>query len=105
MVLVAALITSDCDRAEQPRPTPPQQPQVVAVPVIQPEPQIKVDRYKIVNPLPGAALNIMLLDSATGDTWVSCVDSKGITMWCVVEKGGEQLGGITDVYRKKKFIP
>jgi len=43
-------------------------------------------RWTIVNGTPGFAKNIMLLDTATGDTWVKCEDSEGVDMWCSVAR-------------------
>jgi hypothetical protein len=40
-----------------------------------------VGRFQIVNGTPALAANIMLLDTVTGDSWVSCNSEKGM-MWC-----------------------
>lgn len=40
-----------------------------------------VGRWQITNPTPDRTVNIMLLDSQTGDTWVTC-RGDGSQMWC-----------------------
>jgi hypothetical protein len=49
-------------------------------------------RWTIVNGTPGFAQNIMLLDTATGDSWVKCQNSEGVSMWCVVARTDYQPG-------------
>ena len=43
-------------------------------------------RYQIVNGTPEMARNIMLLDTATGKTWVYCGDSDKVGAWCPMER-------------------
>jgi len=43
-------------------------------------------RWQIVNGTPEQAGNIMLLDSATGQTWVICTDEQGTRIWCSLER-------------------
>ena len=39
-------------------------------------------RYQIVNGTPEYAANIMLLDTATGDSWINCSSEDIGSMWC-----------------------
>ncbi len=55
-------------------------------------PQPVVGRYQIVNPT-ALARTVMLLDTATGNSWLACVDEKGIS-WCDMARGGVQSGHI-----------
>ena len=43
-------------------------------------------RWTIVNGTPEQARNIMLLDTATGETWVVCESADGSTGWCRLER-------------------
>jgi hypothetical protein len=43
-------------------------------------------RWQIVNPTPERAMYIMLLDTATGATWIACSGEGGTQTWCIVEK-------------------
>jgi hypothetical protein len=49
-------------------------------------------RWQIVNGTPEMSRNIMLLDTQTGDSWIVCSDSKGVTYWCSLSRGFEQVG-------------
>ena len=48
-----------------------------------------VSRWQVVNPTPTFQGNTMLLDSATGQTWITCVGA-GVTGWCDMERGAKQ---------------
>jgi len=50
-------------------------------------------RFEIVNGTPDAARNIMLLDTQTGDSWVVCTGSNGVTGWCKLDRNFTQTGG------------
>jgi hypothetical protein len=39
-------------------------------------------RWTIVNGTPEFAMNIMLLDTATGDVWLKCSQEDGTNVWC-----------------------
>ncbi len=43
-------------------------------------------RYQIVNPTPESRINYMLLDTVTGDTWITCTQktaaSQSMEGWC-----------------------
>lgn len=41
-------------------------------------------RYQIINGTPAMAQNIMLLDTATGQSWITCNNEKGGTGWCLL---------------------
>lgn len=41
-----------------------------------------VGRYTIINGTPDQARNIMLLDTFTGESWISCQDRTDGTGWC-----------------------
>jgi hypothetical protein len=43
-------------------------------------------RWTIVNGTPEMASNIMLLDTFTGDSWISCEDPDGTTEWCRIPR-------------------
>lgn len=45
-----------------------------------------VGRYQIVNGTPEFAANIMLLDTATGDSWVKCSSDEIGNLWCRMPK-------------------
>ena len=49
-------------------------------------------RWQVVNGTPEFARNIMLLDTQTGNSWITCTDSKGVTSWCTIPRGYEQVG-------------
>ncbi len=42
-------------------------------------------RFQIVNATPDQTRNIMLLDTVTGDTWLTCT-SDGATGWCPMSR-------------------
>ena len=42
----------------------------------------KAGRFQIVNGTPGYARNIMLLDTETGASWLTCNGEEGATGWC-----------------------
>ncbi len=48
-------------------------------------PQAFVGRYQIVNGTPDQARNIMLLDTITGETWLSCT-VEGAFGWCKMKQ-------------------
>lgn len=50
-------------------------------------------RFEIVNGTPDAARNIMLLDTQTGDSWIMCSGSNGVTGWCRMDRTYTQTGG------------
>jgi hypothetical protein len=58
--------------------TPPGQQQVVR--------STSAGRWSIVNGTPQYARNIMLLDTATGQTWTKCADKDGAEFWCYVTR-------------------
>lgn len=39
-------------------------------------------RWQIVNPTPNMVRNTMLLDTQTGQAWVTCLDDAGHVAWC-----------------------
>lgn len=39
-------------------------------------------RFMVTNPTPELARNAMLVDTATGDTWLLCGDTDGSSGWC-----------------------
>jgi hypothetical protein len=41
-------------------------------------------RWTIVNGTPELTRNIMLLDTVTGETWVTCSDTTGTRYWCKI---------------------
>ncbi|EPX59094.1 hypothetical protein D187_003471 [Cystobacter fuscus DSM 2262] len=41
----------------------------------------------MVNPTPDMTRNTMLLDTATGDSWVLCIVDGGSKGWCPLPKG------------------
>ena len=43
-------------------------------------------RWQIVNGTPEITRNIMLLDTETGNSWVTCNGPHGETYWCVITK-------------------
>lgn len=43
-------------------------------------------RFQIVNGTPDMVRNIMLLDTVTGDVWVSCSGTDGVRGWCPMPK-------------------
>jgi hypothetical protein len=45
-------------------------------------------RYQIVNGTPAYARNIMLLDTQTGTSWISCNGADGETSWCILPQTG-----------------
>jgi hypothetical protein len=49
-------------------------------------------RRQIVNGTPEVARNIMLLDTQTGDSWITCHDSQAVVGWCMMFRGGVQAG-------------
>lgn len=51
-------------------------------------------RWQIVNGTPEMSRNIMLLDTQTGDSWITCADSKAGTNWCSMSRTYEQVGGV-----------
>ena len=42
----------------------------------------EIGRYQIVNGTPGVSVNITLLDTVTGDSWVKCSSAEVGDMWC-----------------------
>ncbi len=49
-------------------------------------------RWAIVNPTPEFSSNIMLLDTATGETWNICSGKGGVTYWCYVLRTSAPTG-------------
>lgn len=45
-------------------------------------------RYQIVNGTPAYAQNIMLLDTQTGTSWVTCYGGDSETSWCILPQTG-----------------
>jgi hypothetical protein len=43
-------------------------------------------RFHVVNGTPELTKNIMLLDSVTGETWIYCSDTNGVTGWCYMPR-------------------
>lgn len=56
------------------------------VPSAQTAQQSQVGRFQIVNGTPGMSRNIMLLDTSTGDSWITCSGEDSGNVWCVVPK-------------------
>jgi hypothetical protein len=48
---------------------------------------LAIGRWTIVNGTPDMARHIMLLDTATGDSWIVCDSEDGATGWCRLERG------------------
>src|SRR5689334_21579834 len=44
----------------------------------------EVGRYQIINGTPQFAINIMLLDTVTGDSWIKCASPDAGDNWCSV---------------------
>lgn len=60
-------------------------------------------RYVVVNPTPEFSRNIMLLDTATGKTWIACTSSDGDLNWCAMtrsESGTKPPADITGATQK-----
>jgi hypothetical protein len=53
-------------------------------------------RYQVVNGTPEMARNIMLLDSATGETWIACIGEGGASNWCHMVRTRVTTGGIPE---------
>jgi hypothetical protein len=51
-------------------------------------------RWQIVNGTPGLSRNIMLLDTQTGDSWITCEDSAKSTHWCWIPKSYSASSGV-----------
>lgn len=49
-------------------------------------------RYQIVNGTPEMTRNIMLLDTATGNSWIICGDKDGVSHWCEMDRGHSSPG-------------
>ena len=43
---------------------------------------LMVGRYQIVNGTPQLSINIMLLDTVTGDSWIKCSSKSVGDLWC-----------------------
>jgi hypothetical protein len=43
-------------------------------------------RFQIVNGTPELTRNIMLLDTETGESWITCTDSDNSSLWCHMER-------------------
>jgi hypothetical protein len=50
-----------------------------------PLPPQQTGRFQIVNGTPTMSRNIMLLDTWTGDTWITCGEAP--TAWCPIQYG------------------
>jgi hypothetical protein len=48
-----------------------------------------VGRFQIVNGTPQFALNIMLRDTVTGDSWVHCSSSEVGDIWCKIPRSDD----------------
>lgn len=46
----------------------------------------EIGRYQVTNPTPSIARNSMLLDTATGQTWVLCLTPTSETEWCAMDR-------------------
>jgi hypothetical protein len=46
-------------------------------------------RYQIVNGTPEYAANIMLLDTATGDSWIKCASEEVGSLWCKMPRSND----------------
>jgi hypothetical protein len=58
--------------------------QAPATPVGRSHPDI--GRFQVVNGTPSMAANIMLLDTATGESWIKCSSEDVGSLWCAVPK-------------------
>ena|SRR5258705_7463881 len=58
-------------------------------------PKAENGRWQIVNGTPEAARNIMLLDTETGDSWITCNGPEG-TGWCMLPRTYIQVGKSSD---------
>jgi hypothetical protein len=52
----------------------------------QPAPVSEIGRFQVVNGTPQYAMNIMLLDTVTGDTWIKCGSPETSDTWCKVNR-------------------
>jgi hypothetical protein len=43
-------------------------------------------RFQIVNGTPELTRNIKLLDTETGETWITCTDTDNASVWCHMER-------------------
>ncbi|SRR5258708_4171790 len=88
-MLVLALFCGACSM-------PPVQVSVPPIQVIQPVAAAAAEpaggRWQIVNPSPPMMRTIMLLDTATGQTWISCETKEAGTAWCDMHRGGMVQG-------------
>lgn len=50
-------------------------------------------RYAIVNGTPDISINIMLLDTFTGESWVSCTGVDGERTWCKIIRSSGSTSG------------
>lgn len=63
--------------------------------------QVSAGRYQIVNGTPDQARNIMLLDTATGQSWISCIGELDggkttATQWCKIPRTDATSGPVKD---------
>lgn len=49
-------------------------------------------RFLIVNGTPEFSNNIMLLDTATGDSWIYCAHQNGVSGWCFMPRSSTPAG-------------
>ncbi len=53
-------------------------------------------RWQVVNGAPEFRNMVMLLDTATGQTWIQCADSQGAQGWCRMFLSEAPTGGKTE---------
>lgn len=52
----------------------------------QPSPVFAPGRFQIVNPTPQYLRNVMLIDTVTGESWVSCTSKDDQAGWCALPR-------------------
>jgi len=82
-IITAVLVTASLAQDKAPR-TP------IPAPVT-----VTAGRWQVVNGAPEFRGMVMLLDTATGDTWISCVDDDKANGWCKMFRSSAPTGGKT----------
>lgn len=66
---------------------------------------VETGRYQIVNGTPAMARNIMLLDTWTGTTWITCENEQDGTNWCAMSRTYTQTGQTPTISEPPPSIP
>jgi hypothetical protein len=85
IVASAGLLTATLQAQTKPAPPP------IPAPV-----SVAAGRWQVVNGAPEFRGMVMLLDTATGQTWISCVDTEGSNGWCRMFRSDAPAGGKTE---------